>query len=92
MIICGVHGLEPAKDYCDVGDCLRLDIDIPVMQKQVQISESRVAKKTVERKKKGRRDVECLGNVANGVNILLATQDWRSGTAGNLFVIQKQKS
>jgi hypothetical protein len=34
MIICGVHGLEPAKDYCDVGDCLRLDIDIPVMQKQ----------------------------------------------------------
>jgi len=52
MIICGVHGLEPAKDYCDVGDCLLLDIDIPVMQKQVQISESRVAKKTVERKKK----------------------------------------
>ena len=50
MIICGVHGLEPAKDYCDVGDCLRLDIDIPVMQKQMQISESRVAKKTVGKK------------------------------------------
>lgn len=52
MIICGVHGLEPAKDYCDVGDCLRLDIDIPVMQKQMQISESGVAKKKRWKEKK----------------------------------------
>lgn len=55
MIICGVHGLEPAKDYCDVGDCLRLDIDIPVMQKQMQISESSVAKKNGGKKRKSRR-------------------------------------
>ena len=87
MIICGVHGLEPAKDYCDVGDCLRLDIDIPVMQKQMQISESSVAKKkTVERKEKV-GEVQYLGNVESCVNTLLATQDWRSGTAGNLFVV-----
>jgi hypothetical protein len=39
----------------------------------MQISESRVAKKTVE-KKKGRKDVKYLGNVANGVNILLANR------------------
>ena len=70
MIICGVHGLEPAKDYCGVGDCLRLDIDIPVMQKQVQISESRIAKQ-FKRKKKKAGDVKYVGNgnVANGVNI-----------------------
>jgi len=69
-----VHGLEPAKDYCGVGDCLRLDIDIPVMQKQMQISESRVAKRC---KKKKVRDVKYVGNVADGVNILLVVQDWK---------------
>jgi hypothetical protein len=73
MIICGVHGLEPAKDYCDVGDCLRLDIDIPVMQKQCKSVKAGLQKKTVE-KKKGRKDVKYLGNVANGVNILLANR------------------
>jgi hypothetical protein len=59
-----------------------LDIDIPVMQKQMKISESRVAKRC-KRKKKGRRDVKYVGNAADGVNILLAIQDWKPETASN---------
>jgi hypothetical protein len=60
-----------------------LDIDIPVMQKQMQISESRVAKRCERRRKKGRRDVKYVGNVADDVNILLAIQDWKLETASN---------
>ena len=68
--------------------CLRVDTDIPVMQKQMQISESKVAKRC-KRKKKKVGDVKYVGNVADGVIILLAIQDWKPETASNLRGISK---
>jgi hypothetical protein len=55
MIICGVHGLEPAKDYCVV--CV-LDIDIPVMQNKCKSVKAGLQNSAREKKKKkGRRQV-----------------------------------
>lgn len=51
------------------------------MQKQMQISESRVPKRC--EKKRGGRDVKYVGNLADGVNILLVIQDWKPETASN---------